>query len=83
MGKTSGRYSTVHNPRSKDELERLLAKTQRRRAATQIANAARRRAAKKKTALARVNRIISKAQRAYTPPARGAKSKVMSVMSMR
>lgn len=74
-----GRYSKVHNPRSKDELERLLAKTQRRKAATQIAAAARRRAAKKKVAMARVERIISKAQRAYAPPARPAKSRVMSM----
>lgn len=64
-GYTSGYYSTVHNPQSSDELECLLAKTQRRRAATQIAAAARRCVAQKKVAWARVARIIKKAEAKY------------------
>ena len=55
-------YFTVFNPRSRDELERLLAKAQRRKAATKIASAARQRAAKKKAAWARVSRIIEQAE---------------------
>jgi hypothetical protein len=74
-GKTSVVYVTVFNPNSRDELERLLATTQRRRGATKITTAARRRAAQKKAAWARVSRIIKKAEaaapsrskRKYTP----------------
>ena len=63
--KTSGRFSTVLNHRSNNELVRLLAETQRRKAATQISAAARRLAAQKKMAWARVARIIKKAEAQY------------------
>ncbi len=59
---TNGKAFVVFNRQSRDELVRLLAKTQRRKSATKISTAERRRAAQKKAAWARVSRIIKKAE---------------------